>query len=109
MEPKMEAERGPTLERLVIQAAPRSGLGAHTELPHRGLVVAAAALSAAEGSGSRRSAVYVGFPLCACAPYGRCEGAFFQGNRPIEQPKAPKIPVGSQSSRRLAALGALAA
>ena len=82
---------------------------AHAILPHRGRVVAAAALSAAEGSGSRRSAVYVGFPLCACAPYGRCEGAFFQGNRPIEQPKAPKIPVGSQSSRRLAALGAPAA
>jgi hypothetical protein len=80
--------------------------------PRWGVVVAATALSAAEGSGSRRSTVYVGFPLCACAPYGRCEarrGCVFQGNRPIEQPKAPKIPVGSQSSRRLAALGAPAA
>ena len=79
---------------------------AHAELLHRGRVAAAAALSAAEGSGSRRSAVYVGFPLCACALCGRCEVRFFKETGQSNSQKPKNFPVGSQSSRRLAALGA---
>ena len=82
---------------------------AHAELPHRGRVAAAAALSAAEGSGSRHSAVYVGFPLCACALCGRCEVRFFKETGQSNSQKPKNFPVGSQSSRRLAALGAPAA
>ena len=80
---------------------------AHAELLHRGRVAAAAALSAAEGSGSRRSAVYVGFRSVhvPCVVGARCVFSRKPANRTAKSPKIFRLARRARGAlRRLARL-----